>query len=206
MESSSSSNSSSSSSSSSSSNSSPYTGCEHYRVAVQLLAPCCGQFFPCRFCHDAIHDTQEKDPKKAHTMDRKAVTTVRCMHCEEIQKSQRTCQKCDKKLGEAYYCPHCNLFDDVDKGQFHCAGCGICRVGGEANYTHCEKCCMCVPTASIASHVCLGTTKTNCAVCASDLHSSTTPVQFLKCGHSMHGTCLREMLLPSSTCLRNGGH
>jgi len=28
--------------------------------------------------------------------------------------------------------------DDVNKRQFHCDACGICRVGGRENYFHCE--------------------------------------------------------------------
>jgi hypothetical protein len=31
----------------------------------------------------------------------------------------------------------CRFFDDdVRKGQFHCAKCGICRVGGRDNFFH----------------------------------------------------------------------
>lgn len=44
-----------------------------------------------------------------------------------------------------YTCLICNLFDDEDKDQYHCDGCGICRIGGRNNFFHCEVCNMCLP-------------------------------------------------------------
>lgn len=44
-----------------------------------------------------------------------------------------------------YTCLICNLFDDEDKNQYHCDGCGICRVGGKGRFFHCEVCNMCLP-------------------------------------------------------------
>lgn len=44
-----------------------------------------------------------------------------------------------------YTCLVCNLFDDEDKDQYHCDGCGICRIGGRNNFFHCEVCNMCLP-------------------------------------------------------------
>lgn len=44
-----------------------------------------------------------------------------------------------------YTCLICNLFDDADKQQYHCHGCGICRIGGAENFFHCEVCNMCLP-------------------------------------------------------------
>lgn len=44
-----------------------------------------------------------------------------------------------------YTCLICNLFDDEDKDQYHCEGCGICRIGGRNNFFHCEVCNMCLP-------------------------------------------------------------
>ena len=45
-----------------------------------------------------------------------------------------------------YFCYECKLFDDEDKAQFHCDGCGICRIGGRENFFHCVTCNMCLPT------------------------------------------------------------
>lgn len=44
-----------------------------------------------------------------------------------------------------YTCLECKLFDDEDKNQYHCEGCGICRIGGRDKFFHCEKCNMCLP-------------------------------------------------------------
>ena len=44
-----------------------------------------------------------------------------------------------------YTCLVCNLFDDEDKNQYHCDGCGICRIGGKDRFFHCEVCNMCLP-------------------------------------------------------------
>ena len=38
----------------------------------------------------------------------------------------------------------CQFFDDdLSRGQFHCDDCGICRVGGAANFFHCSTCACC---------------------------------------------------------------
>ena len=39
---------------------------------------------------------------------------------------QKACEKCDTEFGW-YFCEKCRLYDDEDKGQFHCEGCGLCR-------------------------------------------------------------------------------
>lgn len=88
-----------------------YEGCTHYKRKCHLLAPCCGEFFACRFCHDEVKDDNERDAKKAHKLERKLVTRVRCMRCGTQQKSQQTCESCGVTMGE-YYCGICNLFDD----------------------------------------------------------------------------------------------
>ncbi|KAJ1672130.1 hypothetical protein GGF38_000280 [Coemansia sp. RSA 25] len=43
-------------------------GCSHYQLKAKLLAPCCNQWVPCRFCHD--EDRQ-------HAMDRFAVSRMK---------------------------------------------------------------------------------------------------------------------------------
>ncbi len=58
------------------------SGCEHYARDCLLQAPCCGEWFSCRFCHDKAKNDEEPDFKKSHTMDRHAVTLVRCLACQ----------------------------------------------------------------------------------------------------------------------------
>ena len=53
-------------------------GCKHYQRKCKLVAKCCGQIYPCRFCHDDNAD---------HKMDRYATEEVWCMGCEKKQVS-----------------------------------------------------------------------------------------------------------------------
>ena len=54
-----------------------------------------------------------------------------------------------------YFCSICVLFDK-EKGQYHCKGCGLCRLGGEDKFFHCDKCEMCLPVSLQPSHkVCI---------------------------------------------------
>lgn len=91
--------------------------------------------YTCRFCHDE---------QETHTVKRKEVTELICVLCDTRQPVQATCQKCHCRFGK-YTCLECNLFDDVDKKQYHCNGCGICRLGGRDRFFHCAKCNMCLP-------------------------------------------------------------
>jgi RING finger/CHY zinc finger protein 1 len=36
------------------------TGCEHYRRRCKLVAPCCGDVFWCRHCHNAVKNDGEE--------------------------------------------------------------------------------------------------------------------------------------------------
>jgi RING finger/CHY zinc finger protein 1 len=179
----------------------PYEGCAHYKRKARLLAPCCGEWFGCRFCHDKVKSEDAVDRKKAHTMDRHAVRTIQCGRCETVQDAAQTCRACGITLG-AYWCATCVFLDDVDKGQYHCDKCGICRVGGAEHHTHCDKCGICVKTAILESHVCLSNAaRLDCSICLESLHGAREPVQYLRCGHALHGTCFRSFLESGqSTC------
>lgn len=102
---------------------------------LSLQTPCCNKVYTCRFCHDE---------QETHTVNRKEVTELICVLCDTRQPVQATCQKCHCHFGK-YTCLECNLFDDEDKNQYHCDGCGICRVGGRDRFFHCAKCNMCLP-------------------------------------------------------------
>lgn len=94
-----------------------------------------------------------------------------------------------------YFCGVCNLFDDAEKGQYHCSKCGICRlaaidqlegfcermgrnscwslnsfefrrVGGKDNFVHCDTCGLCLQVALKESHKCVQqASHSNCPVC-----------------------------------------
>lgn len=114
-------------------------GCAHYQRHCEIKAECCGRFYPCRRCHD--DDLQRTCG--AATMDRHAVKSVRCCHCKLEQVYGEECRRCGVRFGK-YFCPTCKFYDnDTSKAQFHCDGCGLCRVGGRENFIHCDKCCVC---------------------------------------------------------------
>lgn len=106
-----------------------------HKIHFAFQTPCCNKVYTCRFCHDE---------QEAHTVKRKEVTELICVVCETRQPVQATCQKCHVRFGK-YTCLECNLFDDEDKNQYHCNGCGICRLGGRDKFFHCAKCNMCLP-------------------------------------------------------------
>ena len=170
----------------------PYEGCEHYKRSAQLECPTCKLFYPCRFCHDAER-YDKGDVKLPHQLDRNRVTRIKCMACLLEQPPSQTCIGCSTVLGK-YFCGVCNLFDDVDKRQFHCNGCGICRTGGAENYTHCYGCNICLAKTMIGDHKCLkGAALGDCTVCLEPLFTSLKPCLHLKCGHFLHQVCKSQL-------------
>jgi RING finger/CHY zinc finger protein 1 len=134
-------------------------------------------------------------------MDRYAINTIQCIACKKTQDAGQVCTGCGITLG-TYWCSICVLLDDEDKGQFHCADCGICRVGGAAEHTHCHRCGICVKTSALETHTCMSNAaRLDCAICLESLHTSRDPIQFLPCGHGLHGSCLRSFFESGqSTC------
>lgn len=160
--------------------------CEHYVRKCSLLAPCCNKIYSCRFCHDKAEQT--------HELDRKTVQQIKCNQCGKLQDVVSHCIECGIKFG-FYFCSICRLYDDRDKGQFHCDFCGVCRIGGKENYFHCTRCDMCYPKNIRSSHTCIEkSSRSNCPICMEDLHSSPVPCQVLRCGHLLHETCFQACL------------
>lgn len=82
----------------------------------------------------------------------------------------------------------------LSKKPFHCELCGFCRVGGQSNFRHCEKCCMCISINVYNDHNCLKDKyKNNCPVCREDMFSSRQSPQDLPCGHAIHAHCFRKL-------------
>lgn len=160
-------------------------GCEHYKRKSKFVTPCCNKVYTCRFCHDK---------EETHTVNRKEVTELICVLCDTRQPVQATCQNCHCRFGK-YTCLECNLFDDEDKNQYHCDGCGICRVGGRDRFFHCAKCNMCLPVQLQNGHTCVeNVSHANCPVCLEDIHTSRIPCHIPNCGHLLHRTCFEELL------------
>lgn len=157
--------------------------CVHYIRRCALVSPCCGKIYRCRLCHN--------EAEKDHEIDRKMVKKVKCCQCGLLQDLSPRCVSCHIRFG-LYYCEICRLFDDSDKGQFHCDQCGICRVGGRQNYQHCLQCDICFKTGSL--HKCIEKcSRSDCPICLEDLHSSRNECQKLHCGHMMHVICFKQL-------------
>ncbi|XP_070562756.1 RING finger and CHY zinc finger domain-containing protein 1-like isoform X1 [Ptychodera flava] len=133
-----------------------YSGCEHYQRKCSLLAPCCNRFYTCRFCHDENEN---------HKLNRNDVEQVKCLKCQKVAEVQSHCVNCNEEFAR-YFCQICRLYDEVDKGQFHCKECGICRVGGRENFFHCGKCGLCLGVGLQNKHKCIEkVSQGNCPVC-----------------------------------------
>lgn len=182
-------------------------GCKHYRRRCKLVAPCCGEAFWCRHCHNERTAAGEWDPARRHELERSAVREVVCGVCDARQPAAASCAACGVGFG-AYSCLRCCFFDDVDRGQWHCADCGICRVGGEHRFFHCETCSCCYSTSLRGNHVCVeNSMRSACPVCLEYLFDSVRPTAVLPCGHTIHSECLRECerqrQLSCPVCLRS---
>uniref|UniRef100_A0A4W3J0U8 Ring finger and CHY zinc finger domain containing 1 n=1 Tax=Callorhinchus milii TaxID=7868 RepID=A0A4W3J0U8_CALMI len=146
-------------------------------------APCCEKFYVCRLCHDDLEN---------HELDRFKVAEVQCAKCKTVQQVQRSCESCATVFGD-YYCSICHLYD-IDKKQYHCSACGICRIGPKEMFFHCSKCNFCLAIHLRGNHKCVeNVSRQNCPVCLEDIHTSRIEAQVLPCGHLLHNTC-RQLL------------
>eukprot|EP00475_Leptophrys_vorax_P026829 TRINITY_DN38127_c0_g1_i1.p1 TRINITY_DN38127_c0_g1~~TRINITY_DN38127_c0_g1_i1.p1 ORF type:complete len:282 (+),score=-16.71 TRINITY_DN38127_c0_g1_i1:196-1041(+) len=168
-------------------------GCAHYRRRCKIRAPCCGEVFGCRHCHnDAKRDGEGKD---RHEIERHGIEQVICSLCGTEQEVQQVCSHCGVCMGQ-YFCRKCNFYDDdVSKAHFHCDDCGICRVGGSDNFFHCATCGCCYTKSLQAGHRCVeNSMRHNCPVCFEFLFDSLRETSVLKdCGHTIHTDCLKDL-------------
>ncbi|KAH0470959.1 hypothetical protein IEQ34_000682 [Dendrobium chrysotoxum] len=163
-------------------------GCEHYRRRCKIRAPCCNEIFHCRHCHN-------ESTKDRHELCRQEVETVICLVCDTEQPVSQVCLNCGVNMGE-YFCKLCKFYDDdIGKGLYHCDDCGICRVGGKENFFHCKKCGSCYSVHLRNKHSCVeNSMKHHCPICYEYLFDSLRETRVLKCGHTMHSECLRDMI------------
>ncbi|CAO2197828.1 unnamed protein product [Urochloa humidicola] len=169
-------------------------GCPHYKRRCRIRAPCCNEIFDCRHCHNEVKNSIKIDTVKRHELPRHEVQQVICSLCGTEQQVQQVCINCGVCMGK-YFCGLCKLFDDdVSKQQYHCNGCGICRIGGRQNFFHCSKCGCCYSIVLKNSHACVeGAMHHDCPICFEYLFESTNDVSVLPCGHTIHVKCLKEM-------------
>jgi RING finger/CHY zinc finger protein 1 len=174
--------------------------CSHYKRKCNIVAPCCKEIFPCRFCHDAKYvDDWRLNPEEMHPLKRKEVKEIICCECQTKQNSSNKCTTCGISFA-LYHCSICNLYDDdgIIKEAFHCDGCGICRVGGRNNYSHCYSCNMCI-SINDTNHSCRGDLGA-CPICMEDLQTSRESTLWLSCLHAIHHKCYLELSKTSLKC------
>lgn len=170
-------------------------GCNHYRRGAKLVAPCCGEEYVCRLCHDeAVAD---------HKLDRYAVKEMRCLHCGTKQAVSGECISCGKVLAR-YYCEICHLFDDDPTHEiYHCPFCNFCRRGkglGKDAF-HCMSCNACMSLELFNKHRCTEAALAgNCPVCSEALFHSSAPIKELPCGHFMHSHCFGAYTRHAYSC------
>jgi len=167
-------------------------GCSHYKRKCSIVCKECNEPFICRICHDNEKYDDEMDIKKAHKIDRFTIEEIVCLKCNTQQNISNKCIKCNVQFGN-YYCSICHLFDDENKGQYHCSKCGFCRVGGKDNFNHCDTCNMCIN--KNIEHKCKSEQyNIDCAFCYEDLYTSVDTSMQVKCGHIFHKKCFFENL------------
>ncbi|KAJ0083781.1 hypothetical protein Patl1_30568 [Pistacia atlantica] len=53
-------------------------GCSHYRRRCKIRAPCCGEVFDCRHCHNEAKNSLEIDALDRHDIPRHEVEKDEC--------------------------------------------------------------------------------------------------------------------------------
>jgi uncharacterized CHY-type Zn-finger protein len=169
-------------------------GCQHYKRNVKLQCYACKKWYTCRFCHDEVED---------HHLDRPKTENMLCMLCGHPQPAAQACRSCGEQAAQ-YYCNVCKLWDnDSKKSIYHCADCGICRIGQGLgkDFFHCKTCCVCLPISIENTHRCIErSTQCDCPICGEYMFTSPETVVFMRCGHSIHQKCLNEYSKSSYRC------
>ena len=139
----------------------------------KILAPCCGKWFTCRLCHDAVND---------HEVDRYSIKTMICMVCKAVQPASPECNNCGIQMAR-YYCSICHIWENKsDRPIYHCSDCKICRVGQglEIDYFHCPTCDICMSMSMKGKHHCVEKSlHSNCPICFEYMFTSTKHVVFM---------------------------
>ena len=172
-------------------------GCKHYENKCEILAPCCSQYFRCFRCHDDgnwYNDNKECE----QSLDRNAVTQIRCVECQLEQEPSTKCRRCHIEFAE-YVCLDCSLYRQnatPTGGIFHCSDCKICRIGDGLgiSHWHCNNCVACLSVDISPEHhtkICRpAAAQDDCCICFESLEDSQQPLVIgTYCGHFIHQNC-----------------
>jgi len=194
----------------------PDFGCEHYKRNVKIQCFDCKTWWNCRYCHDAAN--------LGHSLPRHKTEHMLCMYCLTPGPAGQYCGSCGV-LAAYYYCEICKLWeDDSTKKIYHCADCGICRLGEGIgkDYVHCkvshrprsfsmtesqtcannsQKCNVCIPIQNQSWHKCIErATDCDCPICGEYMFSSLSPIVSNPCGHYLHKNCYDKYMETNFTC------
>eukprot|EP00055_Hartaetosiga_balthica_P010809 m.47360 g.47360 ORF g.47360 m.47360 type:complete len:426 (+) comp7325_c0_seq1:40-1317(+) len=170
-------------------------GCAHYQRHCLLQAPCCEKSYSCRRCHD------DDTTSLCDNLNRHTVRRITCCTCGLKQLIGEDCLRCGQRFG-LYFCGICRLYDDnIKKEQYHCIGCGSCRLGGRHKFKHCDRCGACYSKKNFKSHGCVeAALDRNCPVCLENLKASTVELYAPRCGHILHKACHTNLLRRTMKC------
>lgn len=171
-----------------------HLGCIHYRRNVKLQCFTCDKWYTCRLCHDEV---------ESHSLPRRETRHMLCMLCKTPQVASQFCKTCGEQAA-CYYCPICKLWNnDPRKAIYHCDDCGLCRLGEGLgkDFFHCKTCAACMSIEAEQTHKCIErSTKCDCPICGEYLFTSSQPVAFMRCGHSIHNNCFRDLCNTTYKC------
>ncbi|CUS20580.1 LAQU0S01e09868g1_1 [Lachancea quebecensis] len=177
-------------------------GCVHYQRNCKLQCHQCLGWYTCRFCHD--ESPEISGSSHPHSFQRAETRQVLCMRCNHVQTPQKDCENCDEEFA-LYFCPECKLYDnDETKDIYHCAKCGICRLGLGLglDFFHCDGCQACLSIELQGNHKCIErATMSSCPICGDFMFTSVKPVVYMSpCGHAIHQHCFDEYTKHSYKC------
>ncbi|TXG73771.1 hypothetical protein EZV62_002350 [Acer yangbiense] len=180
-------------------------GCSHYRRLCKIRAPCCGEIYDCRHCHNEAKNSLETNPFDGHDIPRHEVEKVICSLCDTEQDVQQNCINCGLCMGY-YFCAKCKFFDDdmsaklvtdfryrkintiVMNAEF--AELEEKKISFTAN--HAVRCCY-AKLMKDAHHCVERAVHHNCPICFEFLFDTMKHITVLPCGHTIHLGCLKEM-------------
>ncbi|NXP74371.1 ZN363 protein, partial [Ramphastos sulfuratus] len=154
-------------------------------VPCRSQAPCCGKLYACRLCHDGAEGGAAMLRVPVRARGKPDCRFPAPPSAPLRPQAQQRCEGCQNLFGE-YYCEICHLFDR-DKKQYHCAECGICRIGPKEDFFHCSTCNLCLSLSLRGKHKCIeNVSRQDCPICLEDIHTSRVGAHVLPCGHLLH--------------------
>uniref|UniRef100_A0A0E0NPN0 CHY-type domain-containing protein n=1 Tax=Oryza rufipogon TaxID=4529 RepID=A0A0E0NPN0_ORYRU len=177
-------------------------GCVHYRRKCKIRAPCCGEIFDCRHCHNEAKDSLEVSISDRHEIPRHEIKLVICSLCNKEQ----DCLSGVIRFGCSHHikfvrlliCRYNRIAPIVGHAWVNISAQNatfmMTITGGAENFFHCDKCGCCYSYVLKDSHHCVERAMHhNCPVCFEYLFDSTKDISALHCGHTIHLECLYEM-------------